>query len=96
MFIIIDMKNTLKKKIPNEFIIFDTEFTSWKGSQERNWSGKNEYMELVQIGALKVKKGDNRLEIVEIFSIFVKPKINPILSQYFINLTKFLSYFRLI
>lgn len=87
MFIIKNMENTLKKNLPKEFIIFDTEFTSWKGSQERNWSGENEYMELVQIGALKIIKKNNCLEIKEIFSNFVKPKINPVLSQYFINLT---------
>ena len=81
------MENTLKRILPNEFIIFDTEFTAWKGSQERKWSGKNEYMELVQIGALKIKKKNNRLEIVEIFSVFIKPTNNPVLSQYFINLT---------
>jgi len=45
----------------DEFIIFDTEFTSWKGSQERNWKNSpdpnlTEYKELVMIGAIKVKK----------------------------------------
>ena len=34
------------------WIIIDTEYTSWKGSQERNWSNKYEYKELVQIGYL--------------------------------------------
>ena len=41
-------------KLPNEFIIFDTEYTSWEGSLKRNWSNKNEYKELVAIGALHV------------------------------------------
>ena len=81
------MKNNLKFTLPKEFIIFDTEFTSWQGSQERNWSDKNEYMELVQIGALKVEKKKDYLDIKEVFSIYCKPEINPILSQYFIDLT---------
>ena len=45
-----------KDLLPDTFIILDTEYTSWKGSQERNWSRKNEYKELVQIAAIKIKK----------------------------------------
>ena len=41
-------------KLPKKFVIYDTEFTSWKGSQERNWSKPNEYRELVAIGALLI------------------------------------------
>jgi inhibitor of KinA sporulation pathway (predicted exonuclease) len=81
------IKNNLKLTLPNIFIIFDTEYTAWEGSQERNWSGKNEYMELVQVGALKVEKKKDCLDIKEVFSIYTKPEINPILSQYFIDLT---------
>ena len=78
-------------KFPKNFIIFDTEFTAWKGSNNRNWSKKNEYKELVQIGALKIEKinknSKQKLKIVDKLSIFIKPKINPILSEYFIELT---------
>ena len=31
--------------------IFDTEFTAWEGSQDRNWSEPWEAVELVEIGA---------------------------------------------
>ncbi len=65
------------------YIVFDTEFTSWEGSQENNWSKNGEYMELVQIGALKIEDG----QIIDKFDVYIKPKINPILSDYFINLT---------
>ena len=51
--------------LPEKFIIFDTEYTAWEGSQERNWSGDNEYMELVQIGALKVIKTPSTIKIVK-------------------------------
>ena len=73
--------------LPEKFIIFDTEYTAWEGSQERNWSRDNEYMELVQIGALKVIKTDTTIKIVKKFNIYIKPKKNPELSEYFINLT---------
>ena len=73
--------------LPEKFIIFDTEYTAWEGSQERNWSDDDEYMELVQIGALKVIKTDTTIKVVKKFNKYVKPKKNPELSEYFINLT---------
>ena len=73
--------------LPSYFIIFDTEYTSWKGSQERNWNGKNEYKEIVQISGFKINKKKSHLEIIDKIDIIVKPKINPLLSEYFINLT---------
>ena len=48
--------NKFFDKLPDTFIIFDTEFTAWEGSQERKWSGENEFRELVQISAIRVKK----------------------------------------
>ena len=74
--------------LPDYFIIFDTEYTAWEESQKNNWNKQNEYMELVQIGALKIRKNKNKLEILDKISILIKPKINPILSKYFINLTQ--------
>ena len=73
--------------LPEKFIIFDTEYTAWEGSQERNWSDDDEYMELVQIGALKVIKTDTTIKIEKRINIYIKPKKNPDLSEYFINLT---------
>jgi len=66
-----------------KYIVFDTEFTSWEGSQENNWSKKGEHRELVQIGAYKIHNG----EIIETLNLFIKPRINPLLSKYFIDLT---------
>lgn len=65
------------------FIIFDTEYTSWKGCQEYGWQG-NQKKEVVQISAIKVS--DN-LDIISEFGAFCKPQVNPVLSDYFINLT---------
>lgn len=66
-------------------VILDTEYTSWKGSMERNWSGPNEHREIVQIAAIIVDS--NNLSELEHFSILIQPKLNPILSNYFVNLT---------
>lgn len=71
----------------DNFIIFDTEYTSWEGSQERNWSLDYEHKEIICISALKVNNTNNKLTIIDKFNYYVKPLINPILSDYIINLT---------
>ena len=68
------------------FILFDLEFTSWEGSLSRNWSGTNEFREIVQIGACKVNELES-LHQTSLFNMFVKPKINSRLSNYFSDLT---------
>jgi len=73
--------------IPSKFILFDTEFTAWKGSQERNWSLCWEHRELISISALKVEKKNNTLIILDKFNYYIKPRINTDLSSYIINLT---------
>ena len=65
------------------FVIFDTEYTSWKGCLQNGWTG-NQKKEIVQISALKVS--DN-LDIIAKFTALCKPIVNPVLSDYFINLT---------
>ena len=68
-------------------ILFDTEYTSWEGSMERNWSHKNEYKELVQLSAIKINIEKNNIKIIDKITIVCKPVKNPILSEYFIKLT---------
>lgn len=70
-----------------KIVIYDTEYTTWKGALERNWSGPNEYRELVKLSAIKIEIKDN-IKIIDIFDIICKPQINPILSDYFVNLTQ--------
>ena len=53
---------------------------------ERKFSGPNKHKELVQVAALKVNTIN--LKVLDTFEVFVKPKVNPQLSDYFINLTK--------
>ena len=79
--------NKFFDKLPDTFIIFDTEFTAWEGSQEREWKGLNEYKELVQISAIRVKKKKNKIAITKKLNLYILPRINPMLSDYFINLT---------
>ena len=71
----------------NNFILFDIEYTAWEGSQQRNWSYEYEYKEIICISALKINNNNNKLSIVDKFNYYVKPKINPILSDYIIKLT---------
>lgn len=66
------------------FVIFDTEYTTWKGCNEKGWHGFQK-REVVQIAALKVD--EITFEVVEEFSIYIKPKVNPVLSDYFVDLT---------
>ena len=73
--------------IPDNFILLDTEYTSWEGSQQRRWSLKGEHRELIQVSALKIKKHNNNLIIISKFNELIKPTINPILSNYIIKLT---------
>ncbi len=68
-----------------QIIIFDTEFTTWEGAWARNWSGPNEHREIVQIAAQMIDLESET--ILDSFSCLVKPTINPMLSEYFINLT---------
>jgi len=65
------------------FVIFDTEYTSWAGCQEHGWQGTQK-KEIVQISAVKVS---DELEVITTFDALCRPMINPVLSQYFTDLT---------
>lgn len=69
----------------SKIIIFDTEYTCWEGSQERKWSGPGEQKEVVQIGAILADT--TNFSELDHFTIFVRPKINPVLSDFFTKLT---------
>jgi inhibitor of KinA sporulation pathway (predicted exonuclease) len=68
-----------------EIVIFDTEYTTWPGALERNWSGPGEFREVVQIGACIVEtEGFQERDSI---SLFIRPVKNPALSEYFCALT---------
>lgn len=69
-----------------QIVIFDAEWTAWEGSMARSWSGPGEHRELVQIGAVRLDVASGLKEI-DSLELLVRPRINPILSDYFKNLT---------
>jgi len=71
--------------LPKRIVIFDNEVTTWEGAAARNWSGPGEYRELVQLAAALVDTED--FTELCVYKILAKPRINPILSEYFIDLT---------
>ena len=52
---------------------------------QRQWSGPNEYREIVQIGAILVET--ENFQELDAVTLFVNPVKNPQLSEFFINLT---------
>ena len=65
-------------------VIFDLELTAWPGSAARGWTGPGEYMEIIQIGAVRL---DADLHETGILDLVVKPRLNPTLSEFIIGLT---------
>ena len=64
--------------------VFDLEFTAWECSMAGHWLKPGEFKEVVQIGAVSL---DAEFRILDEFEILVRPRINPVLSDYFENLT---------
>ena len=69
----------------NEVVIYDLEYTTWPGALKRGWSGKNEYKEITWVAAIVTDV--ESLEEIDSFSCIMKPNINPVLSDYFVELT---------
>ena len=67
-------------------VIFTLEWTAWEGSRERDWSGPREEREIVEIAAAKLDGADGLQETM-VFENLARPMKNPIVSQYFTELT---------
>lgn len=69
-----------------KYIIFDLEATCWSEEDKNNDALKHIYKqnEIIEIGAVAI---DEQMKIIGSFDIFVKPTINPILSQFCKDLT---------
>ncbi len=65
--------------------VFDLEFTAWEGSMARRWLAPGEFTEVVQIGAVKLDP--QSCAELESFDVLVKPRLNPVLSDYLVRLT---------
>jgi len=74
----------MKLDFPETFVLLDTEYTAWEGSQERKWTGPGEFREIIQVGMVRVGPG---LEEIASEKIYIKPLKNPVLSDYIKNLT---------
>jgi inhibitor of KinA sporulation pathway (predicted exonuclease) len=70
--------------MPN-VVIFDLEFTAWQGSMEHRWLRPGEFREVVQIGAVRLDAVT--LEETAAFNVLARPRLNPVLSSYFEELT---------
>ncbi|QNJ13038.1 exonuclease family protein [Synechococcus sp. A18-46.1] len=70
----------------SSYVLFDTEYTSWEGSLEFDWSRAGEYKEIVQIAGIKILDFDTFSGSV-LFNRYILPSKNPILSSYFQELT---------
>lgn len=71
--------------LDEKIVVYDTEYTTWEGAADRDWSGPGEYREIVEIGAVIVETAEFR-ELAS-KTIYIRPVKNPMLSQYFIDLT---------
>lgn len=69
------------------FVICDFEYTAWEGSRDRMWSEHWESRELVEIGAVLICANNGQLELMGRFSKLLRPTKNPLLSDYFTELT---------
>ncbi len=69
-----------------QFIIYDTEYASWKGFIDLPLDDeRRKKAEIVQIAALKINLDD--LSVAEEFNCYIKPYFEPKLTQYFTDLT---------
>lgn len=68
-----------------EIVIFDTEYTSWEGAMANNWGEDWQEKEIVQIAAIKCNM--ETMEIVDELDVFIKALKNPVLSDFFTELT---------
>ncbi len=66
-------------------VLFDLEFTAWAGSMAGRWLAPGEFREVVQIGAVKVDAVT--LDALETFECLVRPRLNPVISDYLQSLT---------
>jgi inhibitor of KinA sporulation pathway (predicted exonuclease) len=73
--------------LPCRLVIFDSEFTAWQGSAERNWSESWEHREVIQLSALRLVWADDGYVSEGIFDELVLPVKNPQLSPYITHLT---------
>lgn len=71
--------------LPDTFVVFDMEWTAWKGSMNRGWSGPGEYREIYDIGAVQVT--GEAFTIRGTYRQLIKLELVPALPAYSTKLT---------
>jgi inhibitor of KinA sporulation pathway (predicted exonuclease) len=66
-------------------IVFDLEFTSWQGALKGRWLAPGQFKEVVQIGAVRLDV--STLAERAACNLLVRPRLNPELSEYLVELT---------
>ncbi|MBI5645078.1 exonuclease domain-containing protein [Candidatus Kaiserbacteria bacterium] len=72
-------------QFPREFVLFDLEYTAFEDSKLHKWSRPGEHREIIQIGAIRATSPD--LNEQDSFLEYVRPAINPQLSDFIVGLT---------
>jgi inhibitor of KinA sporulation pathway (predicted exonuclease) len=67
-------------------VVYDLEWTSWLGFMESGWRLPGKHRETIQIGAVRLDAGRGFAEIGA-FETLVRPHLNPLLSDYIVDLT---------
>jgi|TARA_R110000868_G_scaffold57461_1_gene177376 inhibitor of KinA sporulation pathway (predicted exonuclease) len=72
----------------NVIIVYDTESTCWSKNDGTSswWCEDWQEPEIIQISAIKIET-QNFTEVGKPFDVFIKPTINPVLSDYCTDLT---------
>jgi len=70
-----------------KLIILDTEYTAWDGSRARHWGEDWEHREIIQLAALRAEFTAGDWQLTGEFNEFVRPTVNPQLSEYISQLT---------
>jgi len=73
----------------SNIVIFDLEATCWDTKTATELFKQQHEMEIIEIGAVAIDK--STYDIISTFQTFVKPVLNPILSDYCKNLTSITS-----
>lgn len=66
------------------YLITDSEYTTWPGALESGWAKSWQHREIFQMGAVLT---DDEFNEIDSLSLFVKPNINPELSEFVQTLT---------
>jgi hypothetical protein len=67
-------------------VIYDTEFTTWKGAMDGGWGGERQHREVFMIGARAWAEGSDWRE-GQAFVAHARPVLNPVLDPYATDLT---------